>query len=195
MTWMKPWQGWLLAWIVTAAAGAGWLAQQRLQALHEAFTTNARVAHRLLSQQMVQHDAILATLALLQPPLTADARANAATSELARLYPQILGVAQHRPDQPWPTHWPATLSWLEQQSRASGHAHMDTSQLAQGTLFLVQAGSPSSYALQLHLPASVPAEEWPYPANRSPVRIWLTQGDQALILQAGEAKATTHGWA
>lgn len=195
MTWMKPWQGWLLAWIVTAAAGAGWLAQQRLQALHEAFTTNARVAHRLLSQQMVQHDAILATLALLQPPLTADASANAVTSELARLYPQILGVAQHRPDQPWPAHWPATLSTLEQQSRASGHAHMDTSQLAQGTLFLVQAGAPSSYALQLHLPATVPAEEWPYPASRSPVRIWLTQGEQTLILQAGEAEATTHGWA
>jgi hypothetical protein len=52
-----------------------------------AFETDARIAHRLLSQRAVQHDAVLATLALLQPP--AGAGAGAA---LPALYPQILSV-------------------------------------------------------------------------------------------------------
>jgi hypothetical protein len=54
MHWTTPWLGWLLAWIIAAGGGAGWLAQQRLQALNEGFQTNARIAHRLLSQQLVQ---------------------------------------------------------------------------------------------------------------------------------------------
>ena len=195
MNWTKPWLGWVLAWLLAAGLGAGWLAQQRLQTLHEAFTTNARVAHRLLSQQMVQHDAILGTLALLQPPLSSDARANAASSGLSRLYPQILGIAQHRADQPWPTSWPAALYTLEKQSAASGHAHMDASQLAQGKLFVVQAGQPSSYALQLDLPATVPLDEWPYPAQRSPVRIWLSLGDTPFVLHEGAPDANAPGWA
>ncbi|MDH0049407.1 hypothetical protein [Comamonas terrigena] len=139
MNWKRPWLGWLLAWALAAGGGAAWLAQQRLQELHETFTTNARVAHRLLSQQLAQHDAILATLSLLQPALSSDAAANAGSSGLSTLYPQVLGVAQRRDDQPWPAHWPADLQALEQQSAASGHAQMDASRLAQGKLFVVQA--------------------------------------------------------
>ena len=36
MNWTKPWLGWVLAWLLAAGLGAGWLAQQRLQTLHEA---------------------------------------------------------------------------------------------------------------------------------------------------------------
>lgn len=195
MNWKRPWLGWLLAWALAAGGGAAWLAQQRLQELHETFTTNARVAHRLLSQQLAQHDAILATLSLLQPALSGDAAANAGSSGLSTLYPQVLGVAQRRADQPWPAHWPADLQALEQQSAASGHAQMDASRLAQGKLFVVQAGQPSSYALKLDLHATVPAEEWPYPASHSPVRIWLAQGTQSLVLQHGADDAQAPGWA
>ena len=194
MKWF-PWLGWLLVWAVAAGSGAAWLAQQRLYTLHEAFTTNARVAHRLLSQQLVQHDAILATLALLQPALSDDAVANARNSGLSRLYPQVLGVAQRQADQPWPTPWPAALQALEQQSQASGHAHMDASRLAEGKLYVVQAGQPSSYALKLDLLATIPQDEWPYPASHSPVRIWLSQGGQSLVLQPGAADAVRPGWA
>lgn len=56
------WPGWCCAQPV-----AFWLAQQRLQQLHDSFDTGARIAHRVLSQRMVQHEAILATLVLLQP--------------------------------------------------------------------------------------------------------------------------------
>src|SRR5256885_7076242 len=61
---MNGWQrsaGWVLAWAVAAGCGAAWLAHGRLQSLREVFDTDARIAHRLLSQRMVQHDAILGT--------------------------------------------------------------------------------------------------------------------------------------
>ena len=58
MHWTTPWLGWLLAWIIAAGGGAGWLAQQRLQTLNEGFQTNARIAHRLLSQQLAQKEGI-----------------------------------------------------------------------------------------------------------------------------------------
>lgn len=180
---------------LAAGGGAAWLAQQRMLELSETFTTNARVAHRLLSQQLVQHDAILATLSLLQPVLSGDAVANASSTGLSLLYPQVLGVAQRRADQPWPAQWPDALNALAQQSAASGHAQMDASRLDQGKLFVVQAGQPSSYALKLDLHATVPAEEWPYPASHHPVRIWLTQGGQSLVLQPGAADAEAPGWA
>ena len=56
---------WLLAWLAAALIGALLLARAELTALREAFETDARIAHRLLSQRVVQHDAVLATLALL----------------------------------------------------------------------------------------------------------------------------------
>lgn len=192
---IPSWLGWLLAWAVAAALGCAWLAQQRLNALHEGFTTNARVAHRLLSQQLAQHDAILATLTLLQPALGQDALANAGATGLSRLYPQVLGVAQRQAGQSWPANWPAALADLEQQSRASGHAQMDASRLADGKLYVVQAGQPVSYTLKLDLRATIPQDEWPYPASHSPVRIWLSQNGQDLVLQPGAPEASLPGWA
>lgn len=51
---------WVIAWGVLSL-----LAWYALQQTREAFETDARIANRLLSQQVVQHDAVLAALALL----------------------------------------------------------------------------------------------------------------------------------
>jgi len=59
-------RGWVLAWVVVTLAGAAALGRLELTDLRDGFDTNARIMHRLLSQRVVQHDAILATLALLQ---------------------------------------------------------------------------------------------------------------------------------
>ncbi|MEQ1660588.1 MAG: two-component sensor histidine kinase, partial [Hylemonella sp.] len=59
---------WLLGGAVIAVTGAVVLARVELTREFEAFETNARIVHRLLSQRVVQHDAIMDTLALLQPP-------------------------------------------------------------------------------------------------------------------------------
>ena len=59
----------------------------------------------------------------------------------------------------------------------------------------VQAGQPASYTLKLDLRATIPQDEWPYPASHSPVRIWLSQNGQDLVLQPGAADASAPGWA
>jgi hypothetical protein len=58
---------WVLAWCVVTALGCVGLARIELAQLRDDFETDARIAHRLISQRVVQHDAVLATLALLQP--------------------------------------------------------------------------------------------------------------------------------
>ena len=62
-----PRWAWSVAAVLLGAAGCAWLAQADLATRGEAFDTDARIVHRLLSQQAAQHDAVLATLALLQP--------------------------------------------------------------------------------------------------------------------------------
>ena len=57
----------ILAWLALSALGCVLLARAELAQLQAAFETDARISHRLLSQRAVQHEAVLATLALLQP--------------------------------------------------------------------------------------------------------------------------------
>ena len=70
----------LVAWGATAALGVWAIARNALDTQRAAFETDSRIAHRVLSQRAVQHDAILATLALLQPDGGAEQR-------LPALYP------------------------------------------------------------------------------------------------------------
>ena len=192
---MNGWQrsaGWVLAWAVAAGCGAAWLAHGRLQSLREVFDTDARIAHRLLSQRMVQHDAILGTLALLQPRQPASGQAP--WRQLQRLYPQVLDVARRAATagEPWPETWPPGMAEAERRSQASGQAELALADLVRGRLYLVQAGLPASYALLLDLRATIPADEWPLPPATSPVRAWLALGGQEFVIQPGRAAA--HGW-
>ncbi|MDR0226785.1 MAG: two-component sensor histidine kinase [Burkholderiaceae bacterium] len=183
MDWRKRAAWWVLAWAVASGCGAAWLAHARLQALREVFDTDARIAHRLLSQRMVQHDAILGTLALLQP--RQPGTGQAAWKQLPGLYPQVLDVARRAGTEAWPQAWPPGMAESERRSQASGHAELALADLAQGRLFLVQSGLPASYALALDLRATIPADEWPLPPATSPVRAWLTLGHQAFVVQPG----------
>lgn len=192
---MNGWQrsaGWVLAWAVAAGCGAAWLAHERLRALREVFDTDARIAHRLLSQRMVQHDAILGTLALLQPRQPAPDQAS--WKQLPRLYPQVLDVARRSAaaGEPWPASWPPGMAEAERRSQASGHAELALADLVQGRLYLVQAGLPASYALLLDLRATIPADEWPLPPATSPVRAWLALGGQEFVIQPGST--ASQGW-
>ncbi|HRD99476.1 MAG TPA: two-component sensor histidine kinase, partial [Rubrivivax sp.] len=65
--------------------------------------TDARIAHRLLSQQAVQHDAMLAMLVLLQP-MGGDAGPGP-EQRLPALVPQVLQVLRRGPGQAWPADW------------------------------------------------------------------------------------------
>jgi hypothetical protein len=168
-----------------AAAGALGLCSAELAAQREAFDTSARIAHRLLSQRAVEHEAILGTLALLQPE--AD-DGGAAVQRLIALYPQLLRVHRRAGDGRWPQPaWDAA----EAQSRAAGQRAVLASFDAQGGRFVIlRAADPASFALEVDLQRAVPWADWPYDeaARSGPVRAvlgpdggpaWRLHGDDA----------------
>ena len=177
-----------------AASGAGWLGHARLQHLRSTFETDARIVHRLLSQKMVQNDAVMATLALLQPNLSGSAQAVSPPSppRLPTVYPQILQVLQNNRSSAWPAAPGSTLAAAQAASQRSGHAALAGADLAAGRYWLMQAGLPASYALQLDLRATVPWADWPMDARSSPVRVALTYGGQSFSVQAG--RSSVLGW-
>jgi signal transduction histidine kinase len=181
-----------LACILVAGSGAGWLAHARLQQLQAAFETDARIVHRLLSQRMVQHDAILSTLVLLQPTEPSQGIADAALPRLPSVYPQILDVLRRPLDGAWPVAVQG-LDSAEAASRSTGHATLAGPNLAAGRYLLVLAGTPASYALHLDLHASVPQGEWPMDRAASPVRVTLEHAGQSFTIQSGRTQE--RGWA
>ncbi|MFD0669503.1 sensor histidine kinase [Ramlibacter sp. MAHUQ-53] len=182
-TWIRRHAPWLGLWALLAVAGAAALARLELSHLYAAFDTDARIAHRLLSQRMAQHDAALATLALLQPAPGPEA----AERRLPSLYPQVVAVQRRDGAQPWVD--PA-LEAAQAESRRQRRPVPGPLDLAQGRYWLVLAGEPASFALQLSLREAVPAAEWP--ASAAPVRMTLEMAGQSFLLQPGAAQAG--GW-
>ncbi len=89
---------WIAAWLALAATGAVWFARSELANLHESFEVDARIMHRLLSQRASRHDAVLATLGLLQSQNTDAERER----RLSSVYPQVIAVEKHASGTPWP---------------------------------------------------------------------------------------------
>ena len=175
---------WLLA-VAAAAGGAGLLARAELAAQREAFDTDARIAHRLLSQRVVQHDAVLATLALLQPD-----GADRPEQRLPAVYSQILQVRRRAPGEDWPD----ALAAAEARSRTQRHAALAALDVQNGRYDLVMASGDGAYALRIDIRQTVPWGEWPLPPERSPARVTLElAGQPPYLLQAGQAD-TGAGW-
>ena len=179
---------WLLAWLVLTLVGALVLARAELGALRDAFETDARIAHRLLSQRIVQHDAVLATLALLSGSTT-EARPE---ERLPSVYPQILSVQRRERDGVWAD---ARLPALEAQSRQLNRAVLGEVDLSRGRYQLVLGAEPVSYLLLIDIRSMVPWSEWPLAPDASPVRVTLDHAGQPFVLQPGDGvRASASGW-
>jgi C4-dicarboxylate-specific signal transduction histidine kinase len=178
---------WLLAWALLTLAGSLLLGRLALQREQAAFETDARIVHRLLSQRVVAHDAVLAMLALLQP--SADAANADALARLPSVYPQILSVARSDVQTPWAD---AALQRAQQQSRAVKGPALADVDFAQGRYRIVLAAEPASYALQIGIQAMVPWSEWPMEAQASPTAVALVLAGQRFVLQPGQPSA--RGW-
>ncbi|MGE0333310.1 MAG: sensor histidine kinase [Ramlibacter sp.] len=185
LDWARRYRLWIAAGLVASALGAVGLARLQLAQLRDAFETDARIAHRLLSQRVVQHDAVLATLALLQP----QAEASAPEQRLVALYPQILGVQRRDRDASWAD---ARLAAAETLSRAVRRPVLAALDLNSARYQLVLAAEPTSFALQMDLRAAVPWSEWPMAPDTSPVRVTLEYDSQRLVVQPGRVGAG--GW-
>ena len=171
---------WLLAWLLLGTAGAVWLARDGLRQLHDDFDTQARIAHRLLSQQVVQYDAVLATLALLGS--SEDRRE--AESRLSSVYPSILSVLRRDAAQGWAD---PRLAAAEAQSHAARRAQLGPIDLQRGRYWLVMAAQPVSYALEVDLARTVPWADWPMDPQTSPERVSLDLGEHLYVVQPGSA--------
>ncbi|GAA4339215.1 ATP-binding protein [Variovorax defluvii] len=178
---------WWLAWLLLAVAGAVWIARAELARLQEDFETNARIAHRLLSQQVVQYDAVLATLALLETA----ADAGRPEQRLSAVYPSILGVMRRDDGAAWPD--PA-LARAESRSRELRRPELASQDFVRGRYRLVIGATPTSYALDIDLPATVPWRDWPMDPKTSLVRVLLERDGQQFVVQPGRA-AAAQGWA
>ena len=181
LRWRESW-AWWLAWALLVSAGALALVRLDIATRRETFQADARIAHRLLSQRAVQHEAVLATLALLHPAAAGGDRPEA---RLPAVYPQLLTVLRRDAGEAWPE---AALRDAETRSRQSAHAEIAGVDVALGQYTLLQAGEPSSFAVRIDVQRMVPWDEWPV-AKDGPVRVALLHGGQTLVLQAGEGAA------
>ena len=176
---------WIAAWLALAVTGAVWLARNELGNLRESFEVDARIMHRLLSQRASQHDAVLATLGLLQ----SQSREAERERRLSSVYPQVIAVEKHTPGTPWPNNANATaLNAAEDASRAASRPTLGPVDFQQGRYWLVLAAASSSYALQIDARAMVPWSEWPFlnEGRDSAVRVTLDHAGQSLTLQPGQ---------
>lgn len=187
MRW-RPVLPWLLAWLLLAVVAGVALARAELARLKDGFDTESRIAHRLLSQRAVQHDAILDTLALLQPA------PGEALRRLPALMPQVLAVRQRGPGDDWheAAGAAAVLAEAEQRSRQVRRAVLAAADLRTGRMTLLRAADPASFALELDLTRPVDSAEWPWSPD-GPVAARLELDGQALALTRGAAEAAG-GW-
>ena len=171
---------WIAAALVLGAAGAAWIVGADLARQREAFDTDARIAHRLLSQRAVQHDAILATLALLQP-----GGGQSTEQRLPAVYPQVLRVDKRERDAAWPE---ARLQVAEAESRRAQRAVFAGFDGERGHYTLVRAAEPASFALHIDVLRTVPWSEWPL-ARDGPTHAVLKLGGETIELQPGAVGA------
>jgi len=176
--------GWLLAWVVLALVGTLALARLELAQQREAFETDARIAHRLLSQRAVQLDAVLAMLSILQP---AD---DASQSErlLPAIYPHILRVQRLGPGADWPSPELRAAAHVSRAERRPALAGFDATR---GLYQLVLNAQPASYLIQVDLRGLVPAQEWPM-APGGKIRVALDHDGQSFEIEPG--LITRRGW-
>jgi signal transduction histidine kinase len=171
---------WLLAWAGLVLAGSLAIVRFDIAQRREAFQTEARIAHRLLSQRAVQQEAILATLALLDPAAN---RSERPEGRLPAVYPQVLAVLRRDRGESWPS---AALQTAEARSRETRSAALGPVDTVAGQYTVVLAGEPSSFALRIDLDRMVPWDEWPLERN-GPVRVVLAHAGDTLALQPGSA--------
>lgn len=192
-------RGWAVAGLaVLAVVGTLAVAALGLAARHEAFQTDARIAHRLLSQRASQHDAILATLVLLQP-----AAAEGAEQRLPAFMGQVLQVLRSDAEGRWPgdatrTAAPASLDAARQRSERSHRAELVAAAPASGgagsgRYAVVMAGRPASFALVIDAAALVPAD-WPFAAGGAVQAVLVHNGLRLPLTAAAAGSAVAGPW-
>jgi signal transduction histidine kinase len=186
--------GWWQQRVAVAAAVAGLLLAAAallrwdIAVRRDAFATDARIVHRLLSQRAVGIEAVAATLALGGP----GPAAAAGIDRLRQRHPALASWRWRPQGQPWGD---ARLDAAEARARAAGHAvlaGLDVNGAARWQL--VQPADGSALLLDIAAEALVPWADWPLD-RAGPVRVELRHPLGRIVLQPGApADARPLGW-
>jgi signal transduction histidine kinase len=148
----------------------------------DAFDTRARIAHRLLSQRALQHEAVLATLTLLQP------QADRADDPVRRL-PALLASVRQVLRRDGAATWDAPdLAAAEARSLSLQRAVLARVDSARGQAVVLRAGRPASFALVLDLTRVLGEPEWPVPQGAA-IDVLLIGAGVSLPLQQAAPQA------
>lgn len=171
-----------------AMVGIVLLVVQAIGQERNTFETGARIAHRLLSQRAVQHEAVLATLSLMQP---------APSARLPAVYPEFLHVWRRTAGQAWPAA-PEVRAALDAAEQRADGMRLAAAQLPQGRFWIIApapdrgASSGAAYAVEVSLPLMVPWAEWPFGTSpeamrATATRAWLVHGADRWPLHAAQS--------
>ena len=178
---------WALVWAVVSVVGVWVIAHSELSRLRDAFDSEAYAAQRLISQRMVQLDALITAL----PTRTAEDRTKQ-DQRFLMTYPQVVGIQRRATDESWSDD---ALRTAEEASARLKQPVLANVNLAKGRYQLVQAAEPVSFALQIDIRSLVPWREWPMVNEASPVRVVLQYGKQEMVLQQGlDIPDIASGW-
>ncbi len=180
----KRWGLLLLVTLAGATALVRWDIAQRRERLY----TEARTAHRLLSEATARVDAVLVTLVLTATSRGPEAMASDAAARLPAVYPQVLAAWRRDTGRAWPDEaLRPRLEAAEQASRAlpapARHAVIASVDATDARYTVVLAGEPASFALRVDARRLVSTDEWPWPGG-SPVRATLQLAGQTITLNA-----------
>ncbi len=162
---INPSARWGVLGLVLALAAGTALVRWDIAQRREAFATDARIAHRLLSQRAVEVEAVLATVALLDVP---------AATRLPALHPAILRVGR----EPRPTG-----------DAVQPTPMLDATGLGRGQVRLVLDGAEARHSMDIDLARLVPQGTWPL-ADDGPVRAELRLAGTAWVLHPGAEPGT-----
>lgn len=189
---------WALAWAVASVIGAWVIAHSELSRLRDTFDNEAYTAQRLISQRMVQLDALITALPApgAAPPSASPTRGAEDKVKLDQrflmTYPQVISIQRRGADESWSDD---ALRIAEETSANLKQPVLTNVNLAKGRYQLVHAADPVSFALLVDIRALVPWREWPMVNDTSPVRVSLKYAKQELVLQPGlDIADNASGW-
>jgi signal transduction histidine kinase len=162
----------ILAWLALTVAGGVVGIHLALVRLSAAFEAEAETAYRALAQGLREHEVLLETLALLQPPAPT-AGPVSAEQRLSGLYPAVLRLLRQDPRSPWPAEWAPVLEAGEGRSRQTARSVLVPFDLAAGRYWLVRSAEPASFALQVDLRQLAAQSVQGALAGRAGAAVWL----------------------
>lgn len=166
------------AGLMLALLGSAWLVHAEWTRLRGAFDTQARIIHRLLSQQMVQHEAVLATLALVPP-------SPDVALPLAGLYPHITDV-HLQPPAPADNGKTPALRTAPPVAATPPEPTLSAPRWSAGQYSLTLAGTQATVTLDIDLTRWPRPAEWPESTLGMPLAVSLTHGQHTFDLQPTE---------